>query len=181
MRALWILYFKITGWKINGALPPIRKYICLVAPHTSNWDFIIGVAARSILRIRHAKYLGKSQLFRKPFGWFFRMIGGIPVYRDQSHDMVEQVAAIVMNSDDFILAIAPEGTRRKVNKLKTGFWYISKAANIPAVPVGFDYKKKEVVIGAPLYATDLEKDMHTLMEFYKGITGKNPELGISQE
>ena len=178
MRTLWILFYKIGGWKINGALPAIDKYICAVAPHTSNWDFIIGLAARSILRISGARYLGKSQLFRKPFGWFFRMTGGIPVSRDGHHDMVEQVSLIIKSSDKFILAIAPEGTRKKVKNLKTGFWYISKAAGIPIVPVGFDYKKKEVIIRHPLYATNLETDMKALMEFYSGITGKNPELGI---
>lgn len=139
---------------------------------------MVGVAARSILRITKAKYLGKSQLFRKPYGWFFRWIGGIPVYRDQSHDMVEQVASVARNSRKFILAIAPEGTRKKVNKLKTGFWYIAKAADIPIVPVGFDYPGKEVIIGDPLYPTEIEKDMATLMSFYKQIKGKNPELGI---
>ncbi len=178
MRALWILFFKITGWKTVGQLPPTDKYICAVAPHTSNWDVVIGMAARSILRMNGAKFLGKSQLFRKPFGWFFKSIGGIPVYRDKNTDMVDQVAAIIRSSDKFILAIAPEGTRKKVNKLKTGFWYISKATGIPVVPVGLDYKKKEVVFGHPLYATDLDKDMDTLMSFYRNITGKNPELGI---
>jgi len=178
MRAFWILYYKITGWKIHGSLPPIDKYICAVAPHTSNWDVVVGMGARSILRIHGAKFLGKSQLFRKPFGWFFRMIGGIPVHRDERHDMVEQVSSIIKSTDKFILAIAPEGTRKKVTKLRTGFWYISKAAGIPIVPVGFDYKKKEVVIGPSLYATDLNKDITTLWEFYRNITGKNPELGI---
>lgn len=179
MRPLWILSFKIFGWKINGSLPSTNKYICAIAPHTSNWDVIVGMAARSILRVHDAKFLGKSQLFGPPFGWFFRMIGGIPVYRDKSHDMVEQVASIIKNSDKFILAIAPEGTRKKVTKLKTGFWYISQAANIPVVPIGLDYRKKEVVIGPLLYATGLEKDMKTLWEFYSNVTGKNPELGIN--
>lgn len=172
------MVYKIFGWKIVGHLPSEKKYICAVAPHTSNWDFIVGVGARSILRITSAKYLGKSQLFRWPFGAFFRSIGGIPVYRDQKHDMVDQVAAIARSSNEFILAIAPEGTRKKVNKLKTGFWYIARAANIPIVPVGLDYKKHHVVIGTPVYPDELEKDIATMMEFYKGITGKNPQLGI---
>ena len=177
-RPLWLFFFNLSGWKIVGSLPHEKKYICAVAPHTSNWDVVIGMAARSILRINKAKFLGKSQLFRAPAGWFFRAVGGIPVYRDKSHDMVEQVSSIIKNSDKFILAIAPEGTRKKVTKLKTGFWYIAKAANIPVVPVGLDYKKREVVIGPPLYATDLNNDMDTLWNFYKNITGKNPELGI---
>ncbi|HMJ68349.1 MAG TPA: 1-acyl-sn-glycerol-3-phosphate acyltransferase [Cyclobacteriaceae bacterium] len=178
LRPFYLLCFKISGWKVNGRLPDLNKYIFAVAPHTSNWDFVVGVAARSILRIRRTKFLGKSQLFRKPYGWLFRSIGGIPVYRDKSHDMVEQVTSIARKSDDFLLAIAPEGTRRKVTKLKTGFWYIAKAVNIPIVPVGFDFKKKEVVVGPLLYPTELDKDMDTLIEFYKGIHGKNPELGI---
>lgn len=178
MRALWILFFKITGWKIEGKLPPTDKYICAVAPHTSNWDVVYGMAARSILRMNGAKFLGKSQLFKKPFGWFFRAIGGIPVYRDKNNDMVDQVAAIINKSEKFILAIAPEGTRKKVTKLKTGFWYIAKAAGIPVVPVGLDYLKKAVVFGPALYVTDLEKDLSTLWNFYSGIAGKNPESGI---
>jgi len=178
MRPLWILFLKITGWKIVGQLPSAKKYICAIAPHTSNWDVVYGMAARSILRIKDAKFLGKSQLFKAPYGWFFRMIGGIPVYRDAKHDMVEQVSNIINNSPAFILAIAPEGTRKKVTKLRTGFWYIAKSTSIPVVPVGLDYKKKEVVIGEAIYATDLEKDIHILWSFYSGIHGRNPELGI---
>lgn len=178
MRPFYLLCFKIFGWKVNGRLPGEKKYICAVAPHTSNWDFVVGVAARSILRIHNAKFLGKSQLFKKPYGWIFRGIGGIPVYRDKSHDMVDQVAAVIKKSDDFILAIAPEGTRKKVTKLRTGFWYIAHAASIPIVPVGLDYGKKEVVIGPLLYPTDLDKDMNTLTAFYRSIHGKNPELGL---
>lgn len=163
---------------MHGQLPNVKKYICAVAPHTSNWDVVVGVAARSILRIHRARFLGKSQLFRKPYGWFFRMIGGIPVYRDERHDMVEQVVTRIRQSDEFILAIAPEGTRKKVTKLKTGFWYIAKAAGIPIVPVGFDFMKKAVVIGPLLYPSDIDTDMAKLIEFYHGIHGKNPELGL---
>ncbi len=170
--------FRIFGWKINGQLPDEKKYICAVAPHTSNWDFIVGVAARSILRIHNAKFLGKSQLFKKPYGWLFRYIGGIPVHRDKNHDMVEQVASIARNSKEFILAIAPEGTRKKVTKLKSGFWYIAKAAGIPIVPVGFDFEKKEVVVGPGIFPTEIDHDMNTLITFYRRIQGRNPESGL---
>lgn len=178
LRPFYLFCFKIFGWKIAGRLPDLKKYICAIAPHTSNWDFIVGVAARSILRVHNAKFLGKSQLFKKPYGWIFRGIGGIPVYRDKNNDMVDQVAEIIRRSDEFILAIAPEGTRKKVSKLRTGFWYIAKAANIPIVPIGLDFKRKEVVIGPMVYPGDIDHDMRTLMEFYKGIHGKNPELGL---
>ncbi len=178
LRPLFVLLFRLSGWKIRGKMPDVNKYICAVAPHTSNWDFIVGVAARSILRMQHARYLGKSQLFKAPYGWFFRWIGGIPVYRDKSHDMVQQVAAIAKESDRFILAIAPEGTRKKVGKLKTGFWYIAHAASMPVVPVGFDYSKKEVVIGDPLFTHEVDADLESLLTFYRTIRGKNPEQGL---
>src|SRR2546430_128791 len=123
LRSIYLLIFKLIGWRVEGSFPPdLKKYIIAVAPHTSNWDFVIGVMARSILNIQRARFLGKSQLFKAPFGWFFRAIGGHPVDRSSSHDMVHQVATIFNEHNEFILAIAPEGTRKKVTKLKTGFY-----------------------------------------------------------
>jgi 1-acyl-sn-glycerol-3-phosphate acyltransferase len=180
MRHFYNLMFTWLGWKITGQFPPgIKKYIVAIAPHTSNWDFVVGIAARSLLRMKNTKFLGKSQLFRPPFGWLFRQLGGYPVERTTSHDMVNNVANIFNSHDQFILAIAPEGTRKKVEKLRTGFYFIAKVAHIPIIPVGFDYKKKEVVLGPPLYpGENVEADFDTLIQFYRGITGKNPELGI---
>lgn len=173
--------FRIFGWKTHGQFPEsIKKYVIAVAPHTSNWDFIVGLAGRSIFRLHKAKFLGKSSLFKPPFGWFFRMLGGYPVDRSSSHDMVQQVTRLFKTHDDFILAMAPEGTRKKVEKLRTGFYYIAKSAQVPIIPVGFDFKKKEVVVGEPMYPSDnFESDMEKLIAFYRKVTGKNPELGIS--
>ncbi len=183
LRPLYVLLFRVFGWRINGEFSPdLKKYIIAVAPHTSNWDFLVGVAARSILRLHNARYLGKSQLFKPPFGWFFRWIGGYPVDRTKSHDMVEQVASIFNSHEKFVLAIAPEGTRKKVDKLKTGFYYIAKKAGVPIVPVGFDFKKKEVVIGQPFRpGSDFDADMQLLLRFYENISGRNPELGIRSQ
>ncbi len=180
LRPLYVLLFKIFGWKINGNFSvDLKKYIIAVAPHTSNWDFPVGVAARSILRIQKAKFLGKSQLFRAPYGWFFRALGGYPVDRSSSHDMVDQVVKIFNSHDEFILAMAPEGTRKKVEKFRTGFYYIAKKAHVPIIPVGFDFGKKEIVVGKPFYPTEnIEADFEVLYSFYRGITGRNPELGI---
>ncbi|MBL7850793.1 MAG: lysophospholipid acyltransferase family protein [Cyclobacteriaceae bacterium] len=179
LRPFYQLLFKILGWKIVGKMPDIPKFIVAVAPHTSNWDFPVGLAARSILRIRNAQFLGKSQLFKPPFGWFFRWLGGHPVDRTTSHDMVDQVVKIFERHEKFILAIAPEGTRKKVGKLRTGFYYIAKGAKVPIVPVGFDFARKAVIISEPFYATDnMERDMETLMQFYRSVKGKNPELGL---
>ena len=180
LRPIYVLLFKWMGWKVEGSFPTsLKKYIVAVAPHTSNWDFVIGVMARSIVHLQGAKFLGKSQLFKAPYGWFFRWLGGYPVYRDSSHDLVHQVADIFNSHEEFVLAIAPEGTRKKVDRLKTGFYFIAKAANVPIIPVGFDFQKKKIVIGSPFYpADDVTADMEFLRNFYSKIKGRNPELGI---
>lgn len=180
LRPLYVLIFKLLGWRIEGDFPRhIRKYIVAVAPHTSNWDFPLGVMARSILRREDAHFLGKHSLFKPPFGWFFRWLGGYPVDRSSSHDVVQQVVDIFNAHEDFILALAPEGTRKKVEKLRTGFYYIAKGAKVPIVPVGFDFSMKRIVIGYPMMPTDnFEEDMNSLLTFYRKMKGKNPELGI---
>ncbi|MCW5910956.1 MAG: lysophospholipid acyltransferase family protein [Cyclobacteriaceae bacterium] len=180
LRPLYKLIFKLSGWKMEGSFSPeVKKYIIAVAPHTSNWDFVIGVMARSILRLQRARFLGKDSLFKPPFGWLFRWLGGYPVDRTKNNDMVQQVVDIFNRHDQFILAMAPEGTRKKVSKLRTGFYFIAKNAGVPIIPVGFDFSKKCVVIGEPLYASDnLEADFNRLLSFYRNIRGKNPESGI---
>ena len=180
MRFIYQLIFKWMGWKIEGRFPAeLKKYIVAVAPHTSNWDFPIGVMTRSILKMQNARFLGKSSLFKPPFGWLFRSMGGYPVDRSKHNDMVQQVADIFQAHDQFILAIAPEGTRKKVDKLKTGFYYIAKKANVPIIPCGFDFERKVVVIGQPFYPSDhVDNDMNQLIAFYKNIKGRNPELGL---
>jgi len=180
LRPLYQLLFQLLGWKIVGDFPrQLRKYIVAVAPHTSNWDFPLGVMARSILRMNHARFLGKDALFKPPFGWFFRSLGGYPVDRSNSHDVVQQVVNIFNSHEDFILALAPEGTRKKVEKLRTGFYYIAKGANVPIVPVGFDFSTRRIVIGDPMMPTEnFDRDMDTLLSFYRKMRGKNPELGL---
>ncbi len=180
-RPIYLLIFKLIGWSVDGSFSPdLKKYIIAIAPHTSNWDFVIGVMARSITKIQRAHFLGKSQLFKAPYGWLFRWLGGYPVDRNSSQNMVPQVADIFKRHDEFILAIAPEGTRRKVQKLKTGFYYIALQAQIPIIPVGFDYQRKKIVIGQPLYpSANADADMEFLRTFYSQITGRNPELGIN--
>lgn len=180
LRGVYLLIFKLLGWRVEGSFPhDLKKFIVAVAPHTSNWDFVIGVMARSIVGIQRAKFLGKSPLFKPPFGWFFRWLGGYPVDRTSSHDMVHQVAEIFNRHKEFILAIAPEGTRKKVPKLKTGFYYIALQAHVPIIPCGFDFRRKKIVIGQPFYpSANADADMDFLRKFYSQIKGRNPELGI---
>lgn len=177
---LYVLLFKLAGWKLKGSMPAdIKKYVIAVAPHTSNWDFLVGIGARSALRIQKAQFLGKSQLFKPPFGWFFRALGGHPVERTTSQDMVEQVITIFNRHEEFILAMAPEGTRKKVTKLRTGFYFIAKGAHVPIIPVGFDFKTKEIIVGQTLYpGNDFDADMEKILSFYRTIHAKNPELSL---
>jgi 1-acyl-sn-glycerol-3-phosphate acyltransferase len=178
-RPIYRLIFWIAGWKIKGKFPDLKKFVVAVAPHTSNWDFVVGVMARSILHLESAKFLGKDSLFQPPFGWFFRWLGGYPVDRKNRNDMTEQVAGYFANHDHFILAMAPEGTRKKVEELRTGFYYIAKKANVPIVPVGFDFSIKTIIIGQPILPSDdMEKDMNFLLSFYRQVKGKNPAYGL---
>jgi 1-acyl-sn-glycerol-3-phosphate acyltransferase len=183
MRPIYLFIFKLLGWKISGNFnPELKKYIVAVAPHTSNWDFVVGIAARSIVRMQKIKFLAKSPLFKPPHGWIFTALGGYPVERSSNHDMVTHVAGLFDSHERFVLAIAPEGTRKKVDKLRTGFYYIAKAAHVPIIPVGFDFKKKEVIIGDILYPTeDMPGDFQKLYTFYTQITGKSPANGLSRK
>ena len=180
IHLIYILIFKAMGWKKEGDIPHhLNKFIVAVAPHTSSWDFVIGILARSVLTIQSAKFIGKDSLFKPPFGWFFKLMGGYPVDRSGHHDVTDQIAQLFNQHEKFILGLAPEGTRKKVEKLRTGFYYIAKKAGVPIVPVGFDYRRKCVVVSAPFYTTDdFEGDMEKLMVFYRSISGKNPSLGF---
>lgn len=149
-----------------------------VAPHTSMWDVVVGFAARNHLHITHAKFLGKKELFKGPVGWLLRKLGGTPVDRQSQHGVVEQVAAFFENNDRFLLALAPEGTRKRVNVLRSGFYHIAKRAQVPILPVALDFKNKQVVIGEPFYAEDEEADMKKILAFFAAHPGKHPEKDL---
>ena len=117
-------------------------------------------------------------LFRSPFGFYFRYMGGEPLDRTGGLNKVDSIASIFERKEIFRLAVAPEGTRKNVNELKTGFYYIALKANVPIIPVAFDFGKKEVNLGAPLMPTgDIESDLITLKQHYIGVEGKIPEYG----
>jgi len=118
MNALLTWIFHRLGWRLDGVIPDYPKFLMAVAPHTSGWDFVIGMLARSALKLNHVKFLGKKELFDGPFGWFFRRVGGTPVDRTASTDLVAQSVQHFSNNERFVLAMAPEGTRKKVEKLK---------------------------------------------------------------
>ncbi|ABI37200.1 phospholipid/glycerol acyltransferase [Shewanella sp. MR-4] len=168
----WLL--KISGWQIQGELPNQAKYIVIVAPHTSNWDFIIGVLARGALNTR-IHFLGKHQLFIPPWGWLFRAIGGSPVDRRKNNNLVDAAVQLFATQPDYKLALAPEGTRSPVTRWKCGFYHIASKAQVPIVPVGLDFARKAVVIQPPLQPKEIEQDMAEILRFYRSIKGRHPK------
>ncbi len=179
MYYFWKLYFKLTGWKLRNPFPAnLPKAVLAVGPHTSWHDFFIGLAARSLMRIGPIHFLGKKELFDGPFGWLFRALGGTPVDRFSSKGMVDQVAELFSKDENFKIALAPEGTRKKVDKLRSGFYHIAQKAAVPIVLVGFDFKTKQVCFSAPLLPSDEEQDMKTILAFFGTMTGKYPEKGL---
>ncbi len=167
----WIL--KLLGWKITGIVPNhIPKCIIIVVPHTSNWDFPLGLLVRSASQFK-SNFIGKSSLFTWPFGYIFKALGGIPVDRSKSNNFVDSVVQVYKEREEIKVAIAPEGTRKKANRLKTGFYYIALGAEIPIVMVKFDYKHKEVNFAPEFYPSgDKEKDFKVINDHFKGVEGK---------
>ncbi|RTE53382.1 acyltransferase [Arenibacter aquaticus] len=169
------IYFKILGWQLLGSFPQLDKCVVIVVPHTSWVDFFLGLLLRSVLK-EDIHFIGKKSLFKPPFGWFFRWMGGAPIDRSKRLDTVAAIAKIFKEKRKFRLALSPEGTRKKVTKWKTGFYYIAKEANVPIVMVAFDFGKKQVKISEPQYPTpQQEKDFTTYKSFFKGVVGKVPQ------
>jgi 1-acyl-sn-glycerol-3-phosphate acyltransferase len=167
-------FMRLAGWHIDGRLPDIPKYVLIGAPHTSNRDFILFLGVIFNLRA-NVKFMGKAELFRRPYGWFFYYCGGIPVDRKKSTGLVEQMVKASNESKNFILTIAPEGTRHQVAEWKRGFYHIAKEAKIPIVFGAVDGKHKEVRIGQVFHPTnDIEDDMKTIQGYFAGVVGINP-------
>ncbi len=171
-----IIFIKIWGWKIVGQPQPgLKKYIFIVAPHTSNLDFFIGVFTRGIVGF-NAGFLAKAELFKPPLGWILKWMGGYPVNRSKSTHLVDQVAELYKQYDELILTITPEGTRKKVEKWKTGFYYMALKSGVPLLPVIFDWGKKEVRFAGPFYPSGhYEEDLPKIKAVFKGATGRHGE------
>ena len=171
-------FLKLSGWKVVGRPPQIDKFVAIAAPHTSNWDFPIFMAAVGYLKV-NISFLGKHTLFEGMFGWLFYWLGGIPVKRekDAASAVVDQVVNAFAESEHLILGIAPEGTRSRVDKWKTGFYRIALDAGVPIVPAYVDSTDKTIGFGeAFIPSGDMESDMALLRHFYadkQGVCRKN--------
>jgi 1-acyl-sn-glycerol-3-phosphate acyltransferase len=163
------------GWKIKGCVPNLPKMILVGAPHTSNWDFILTISTMFALGIQ-LNWLAKDTLFRKPFGGLFRYLGGIGVDRSQSNNLVDTIVNEFKMRESILLAIMPEGTRTKVKRWKTGFYYMALQAKVPILLITFDYGRKIMKIGPSITPTgDIETDLPHIQTYYQNIKGKNPD------
>jgi 1-acyl-sn-glycerol-3-phosphate acyltransferase len=171
------IFFTILGWKLDGNFSKdVKKYVVIAAPHTSWLDFPISILSRMSSDIM-INFVGKSSLFSGPFGFFFRGLGGIPIDRSKSNNMVEAIIETFHQKEVFRLALSPEGTRKKVTIWKTGFYYIAKGAKVPIVMATLDFENKKLKISKPYYTTDSkDQDFAVFKEFYSNVKGKNPEL-----
>jgi len=165
---------RISGWRIEGCFPDVPKMQIIVAPHTSNWDFISGIQAVFALGI-DAHWVAKHTLFQTPLGPVFRWLGGVPVDRTAPRGAVEQIVEIFASRPQMMLAITPEGTRKKVERWKSGFYRIANQANVPLVPIALDYRRKVITILKPFEITgDYEADLPEIQNLFSQALPRRP-------
>ena len=171
---------RLLGWKMTGVYPSQHKYVVIaVGPHTSNWDFIIGILIKSAYRL-DVQYVGKHTLFRFPLGILMRWLGGIPVVRTSNNNFVSATAEALLKQERAHVAFSPEGTRSKVDKLRTGFYYLAEALDAPIQLVQFDWKNKVIHFGEMFLPTgNVEKDLAHIWDYFVPVQGFYPEKGLS--
>ncbi|MDH3306866.1 MAG: lysophospholipid acyltransferase family protein [Acidimicrobiia bacterium] len=175
-RRLGSWFLTLLGWTVVSSDPPPDRCVIVVAPHTSNWDFPILLAASWVLEIK-AGFIGKDSLFRGPFGWMFRALGGIPIDRSASTDMVRSVISAFERSGPLALALTPEGTRRRASAWKSGFYHIALGARVPVLLAFIDYDVKRCGTGPLITLTgNMHADMGRIRGFYGEIEGRSPGL-----
>lgn len=169
---------KLMGWRIEGQLPKLDKFVAIGAHHTSNWDFVIFIALKFVLRL-NARWFGKHSIFRWPFGGLMRSWGGIAIRRERTLNTVEQAIQAFREHDQFILVLSPEGTRKKVERWKMGFYHIAMGAGVPIVLGALDYHNRRVVIGPTFQPTGDEKaDLANILAFFRPYVPKKPEYAF---
>ena len=163
---------RLMHWRVEGTIPDLPKFVIAVAPHTSNWDFVVGAAAMFALDLDLA-FLGKHTLFRGPFAPVLRWMGGIPVDRSSPHGVVPESVRAFAAVDRRILAIAPQGTRRGDGRFKSGFLHIARGAGVPIVLAAMDYRERCVHLGPMIEpGEDAEADLARVEARFSGVSGK---------
>lgn len=174
-----LLYLKVAGWKLENAVPDVQKCVIIAAPHSSNWDLAHTIATGAGLDLNFF-FLAKHTIFRPPYGWFFRAMGGIPIDRRSSQNYVEKVASFIQSKERCAIVIAPEGTRSKVDYWKSGFYHIAKAADVPIVLGFLDFENKRCGVGKAIYPIGSPAEvMDEIRGFYRASMAHTPELFVT--
>ena len=169
-RALAHALFAAWGWRVEGEFPRVPKMVAIVAPHTSNWDFLVGILAVFAIGFR-VRFLIKHTVFWPPLGWFLRWCGGIPVNRQAPQGVVEQAVEVIQRSPQIFLAITPQGTRKGIG-WKSGFYRVAHDAGVPIFPVIFDGPARRIrFLPAFTPSGDYEADLPKLLKLYEGVHG----------
>jgi 1-acyl-sn-glycerol-3-phosphate acyltransferase len=173
--------FAWSGWRIEGTLPNLPQFVAIGAPHASSWDFFLGMMLIFGLDL-HVSWMGKHTLFRPPIAGIMRWLGGLAIDRSGRHQVVEQIVAVFASKPKLIVALMPEGTRKRagvpVTEWKSGFYYIALGANVPILPVCLDNHRKRVIVGPLLTPTgDIDTDLDKLQHFYS--QAQEPVYGTS--
>jgi 1-acyl-sn-glycerol-3-phosphate acyltransferase len=173
------ILLRLFGWKLQQGVPKhIKKCVIIQAPHTSNWDFVIGKLAGYVFDV-HPKIFIKKSVFFFPLGWMLKKMGGMPVDREKRNNIVEEIAYEMVVNDEFMVLLTPEGTRKYSPNWRRGFYYIAKAAQVPVIPVYICYEKKEIGFADPFPLSDnVENDIEKLKQFYRQFKGKHPHMGV---
>jgi len=176
MRWMMIGLMRLTGWRFTGAdFPDISKFVLIVAPHTSNWDFPVGIMAMYALGIR-GTFLGKDTLFKFPLGVLMRFLGGFPVDRSARSDVVTQTVELVERSERIIVVLSPEGTRKLTPRWRSGFYWIAQKSGIPILPIAFDFSRRAIHVHPVFEPTgDQEADIAELRKLFR------PEMAFYPE
>ena len=174
---LW--FYRRQGWRAEGSVPDPRRFIIIAAPHTSNWDFLYYLGLTQELGV-DTRFMAKTSLFRWPLGGFMRAMGGISVDRSSSHNYVQAMVDEFNRRAEFVLTIAPEGTRSATKRWKTGFYQIAMAAKVPLVVGLMDYGRKVGGLGPVIWPTgDFRADMEKVLAVYKSCVPRHPELAVT--
>jgi 1-acyl-sn-glycerol-3-phosphate acyltransferase len=165
--------YTLGGWRMTGAWPDLNKVVVIVAPHSSAWDAIWGLAAKVGIGLGIV-FIGKKEAFWGPIGWILRRVGGMPVDRSAPGGVVDQIASEMRRAERMWFVLAPEGTRRAVEHWKPGFWRIARAAGVPVFTVGFDYPRKRIILGELVeLSDDIDADMRRIRALFKDYRGRN--------
>jgi 1-acyl-sn-glycerol-3-phosphate acyltransferase len=175
-RLLGIGLMRLSGWRIENNFPDVKKFVLIVAPHTSNWDFFHGACAYFALQLQ-TTWLVKESALKGPIGALARYFGAAGIDRSQASNIVHAYIAEFLKREAMILTITPEGTRKKVPEWKSGFYRVAVAAKVPIVPVAFDFPRKRVVVNPPFYPNDdLDADLPKIKAHFNAQMARHPEL-----